>query len=74
MTKPQRYGASAAPCDSGIFVMYAEYEKVAAECERLRTDAQRWATYMRLFSADAGQEIADALLLAIDAARAKEQS
>jgi hypothetical protein len=36
MTKPQRYGASAMPCDSGIFVMHSEYEKVVAECEELR--------------------------------------
>jgi hypothetical protein len=36
MTKPQRYGTSAAPRDDGIFCLYAEYEKVVAECERLR--------------------------------------
>jgi hypothetical protein len=36
MTKPQRYGASAAPREDGIFCLYAEYEKVVAECERLR--------------------------------------
>jgi hypothetical protein len=34
--KPQRYGASAAPREDGIFCLYAEYEKVVAECQRLR--------------------------------------
>jgi hypothetical protein len=36
MTKPQRYGASAAPRDDGIFCLYAEYEKVVAERDALR--------------------------------------
>ena len=31
----KRYGTSAAPRDDGCFVMYAEYEKVVAECNRL---------------------------------------
>jgi hypothetical protein len=39
MTKPQRYGTSAMPCDSGIFVMHSEYEKVVAEKDALREDA-----------------------------------
>jgi hypothetical protein len=42
MTKPQRYGTSAAPRPDGIFCLYAEYEKVLAECERLRADAARY--------------------------------
>ncbi|MDE1179482.1 hypothetical protein [Paraburkholderia sp.] len=31
----QRYGASAAPCDNGIFVLAREYEALERECERL---------------------------------------
>lgn len=38
MTKPQRYGASAAPRDDGIFCLYAEYEKVVAERDALRAE------------------------------------
>lgn len=41
MTKPQRYGASAAPRDDGIFCLYAEYEKVAAERNAALLDAER---------------------------------
>jgi hypothetical protein len=32
----KRYGTSAAERPDGIFCLYAEYEKVVAECERLR--------------------------------------
>jgi hypothetical protein len=42
MTKPQRYGASAAPREDGIFCLYAEYEKVVAECQRLRAECADW--------------------------------
>lgn len=45
MANPQRYGASAAPCDTGIFVMHADYEKVVAECDALKHDL---ASYMHI--------------------------
>jgi hypothetical protein len=48
MTKPQRYGTSAAPRDDGIFCLYAEYEKVLAECERLRETIKRQANAARM--------------------------
>ena len=32
----KRYGTSSMPCDSGIYVLYSEHEKVVVECERLR--------------------------------------
>ena len=38
----KRYGTSAAERPDGIFCLYAEYEKVLAECERLRADAARF--------------------------------
>jgi hypothetical protein len=28
----KRYGTSSMPCDSGIYVLYSEYERVVAEC------------------------------------------
>lgn len=41
MTKIKRYGTSSMECENGCFVMFAELEKVVAECERLRADAAR---------------------------------
>ena len=38
MTTPTRYGTSCAPREDGVFVHFTEYEKVVAECERLRVD------------------------------------
>jgi hypothetical protein len=38
----KRYGTSTAERPDGIFCLYAEYEKVVAECERLRADAERY--------------------------------
>ena len=32
----KRYGTSSMECPNGIYVLHAEYEKVLAECERLR--------------------------------------
>jgi hypothetical protein len=32
----KRYGTSSAECPNGIYVLFSEYEKVVAECERLR--------------------------------------
>jgi hypothetical protein len=40
--KPQRYGTSGMHREDGIFVLYGEYERVVAECERLRADAERY--------------------------------
>jgi hypothetical protein len=37
----KRYGTSAAERPDGIFCLYAEYEKVVAECERLREVARK---------------------------------
>jgi hypothetical protein len=42
MTKPQRYGTSSALREDGLFVLFSEYERVVAECERLRADATRY--------------------------------
>jgi hypothetical protein len=45
----KRYGTSSMECENGIYVLHAEYEKVLAECERLRaaldsgTPAQQFA-------------------------------
>jgi hypothetical protein len=39
MTTPTRYGTSCAPREDGVFVHFTEYEKVVAECERLRIAA-----------------------------------
>jgi hypothetical protein len=36
MTTPTRYGTSCAPREDGVFVHFTEYEKVVAECDRLR--------------------------------------
>jgi hypothetical protein len=38
----KRYGTSSAECSNGIYVLFSEYERVVAECERLRADAERW--------------------------------
>ncbi|MDR6389203.1 hypothetical protein [Paraburkholderia phenoliruptrix] len=38
----KRYGTSSMECENGIYVLHAEYEKVLAECERLRADAARF--------------------------------
>ncbi|MFL9904629.1 hypothetical protein PQR71_41965 [Paraburkholderia fungorum] len=36
-----RYGTSGMHREDGIFVLYGEYERMVAECERLRADAER---------------------------------
>jgi hypothetical protein len=36
MTNPKRYGTSSMECPNGIYVLFSEYERVVAECERLR--------------------------------------
>jgi hypothetical protein len=38
----KRYGTSSMECENGIYVLHTEYEKVLAECERLRADAARY--------------------------------
>lgn len=40
--KIQRYGTSCAEHPEGCFVKFSEYEKVVAECEGLRADAERY--------------------------------
>jgi hypothetical protein len=47
MTNPKRYGTSSMPCDTGIYVLFSEYEKVVAECERLRETIKRQASAAR---------------------------
>lgn len=42
----KRYGTSSMECENGIYVLHAEYEKVVAECERLRADASRWNAFV----------------------------
>ncbi|WP_027798266.1 hypothetical protein [Paraburkholderia dilworthii] len=70
----KRYGTSCAEREGGLFVKASDYEALKAECERLRVDAERWATYMHLFTADAGDEVAQVLVLAIDEDRARERA
>jgi hypothetical protein len=43
----KRYGTSSAERPDGIFCLYAEYEKVLAECERLRETIKRQANAAR---------------------------
>jgi hypothetical protein len=38
----KRYGTSTAERPDGIFCLYAEYEKVVAECEAFRADAAKY--------------------------------
>jgi hypothetical protein len=41
----KRYGTSSMECESGIYVLHADYEKVVAECEALKHDL---TSYMRI--------------------------
>lgn len=41
MTKPQRYGVSSMPCESGLYVLHKDYLALEAECERLRGLARK---------------------------------
>lgn len=78
MTKPQRYGTSAAPRDDGIFCLYAEYERVVAECERLRagqfSEADIHRALMTWFDPlhPDQNDFMTRMRKAIDAARAKD--
>ncbi|CAG4889407.1 hypothetical protein [Paraburkholderia gardini] len=42
MTKPQRYGVSSMPCESGLYVLHKDYLALEAEVQGLREDAGRY--------------------------------
>lgn len=54
-----RYGTSGMHREDGVFVLYGEYERVAAECERLRAalnTPQLTATYAPYITGIVGAE------------------
>jgi hypothetical protein len=76
MTKPQRYGTSAAPRDDGIFCLYAEYEKLVAERNAALLDAERyrkWVSYSGFTKAHTDATL-DAIEINEYAAKDKEKA